>query len=195
MRKLWHCIMNFRMNNIKLKKLYNLNGILLSTVVFIIFIVLVLPWVSNMMDGFGNVQSPDTLFTYSSDKLFSITHDYGYEGRRMYLIQRFTFDLIWPLVYGVFCLSLIGFAVTRFDSLMKYKYLVYVPVIAVIMDYLENLLVSLVFIMYPTESRIIAILASVSTSIKWIYVSLSMILAMVSILYIVTTIIQKKKVH
>jgi len=187
--------MNFLLNNIKLKKLYNLNGILISTVVFIIFMVFVLPWVSNMMEGFGNVQSPDTLFTYSSEKLFSITHDYGVEGRRMYLIQRFTFDLFWPIVYGMFCLSLIGFAVMRFERLMKYKYLVYVPVIAVIMDYVENILVSVVFLMYPAESRMIAILASVSTSIKWIYVSLSMILAVVSILYILTTIIQKKKVH
>lgn len=164
---------------------YSKRVLIVSTIVFLLFLVVVLPVMSGqMMKIVGDAASPDTSFIYSSSDLYEMARDYGVEGRKVYLVQRATFDVVWPFVYGIFMFSSIGYAIKNNDTLKRFKYLLYVPVIAVGLDFLENLFASIVFYRYPLETDIIAKLTPIATLTKWGFVGIGMILAIVFLLYI-----------
>lgn len=80
-------------------------------VLFIPFIVFVLPGqASSAKVNTGIDKSPDMSFLYSADDLYQIAQVYGEQGRASYIKVRFTFDLIWPLVYMAFLTTTISWS-------------------------------------------------------------------------------------
>ena len=45
------------------------------------------------------VGTPDLSLYYSPNELYRMADAYGVSGRAEYIRVRFTFDLIWPLIY------------------------------------------------------------------------------------------------
>ncbi len=131
----------------------------------------------------GIEQSPDTSIFYTSKTLYKLAEDYGQEGRDFYIHQRFTFDLLFPLVYGLFLISTIGFLSYRIKD-HKFKYLIYLPIISVIFDYLENISTSITMYRYPSLTPIISHIAGFFTIFKWGFLSLSFIALVYILLYI-----------
>jgi hypothetical protein len=75
----------------------------LAFVVFLLFAGLVLPGQAVSAETYsGNAGSPDLSFYYSAKDLYHMAEVYGEQGRGAYVRARFTFDLIWPLVYTFF---------------------------------------------------------------------------------------------
>lgn len=99
---------------------------------------------------------------------------YGEAGRVNYIQARFTFDLIWPLVYTFFlvtCLSWIyGRALTAESKWRKINLL---PVLGMVGDYLENISTSAVMWRYPLPTPIIDWMAGVFTALKWLFIGCS----------------------
>ncbi len=122
-----------------------------SSVIFILFILLVLPKVSAYTAvAIGGEGSPDTELLYTGETLYNIAGSYGLAGRQLYVLLRWTFDLIWPMVYGVFLISLsIGLTHTIKHKAIRKMYLL--PMGAVIFDYLENTFVTIVMLSYPQK--------------------------------------------
>ena len=74
--------------------------VLLTLIIFVAFTALVLPGQSAEADKFGeDVGSVDTSMYYTPDNLFEIAEAYGEAGRTAYIRARWTFDVLWPLVY------------------------------------------------------------------------------------------------
>jgi hypothetical protein len=142
------------------------------TAIMIAFMIWVLPdqaaKAEAVSQGAGSV---DTSFFYAPEQLFEIAEAYGEEGRQAYIRARWTFDLVFPLVYGGFLISVIGWLLgksTSSDS--KLRLLILVPLIGVIFDFLENTAASLVMGAYPTRLGWAAFLSSGFTLIKWTFV-------------------------
>jgi hypothetical protein len=156
-----------------MKKIAWLTG--LSTfVVFVLFIVIVLPGEAAKSAALGLEGSPDTSFFYTADQLYDTCEQYGEAGRSFYIEQRFSFDLFWPLVYGAFLTTSLAFLGQRASTKRRMRWF-YLPILAVAFDYLENIMTATVMRRYPLETMILADLAGFMTSIKWITLSLSFV--------------------
>lgn len=91
--------------------------VIVGTIIFIAFIIIVLPWISNYSAvSIGVSESPDMSIIYTSDDMYRIADLYGVEGRKTYIFLRWTFVHKWfpcnplrhrayPLHrYGLLCL-------------------------------------------------------------------------------------------
>jgi hypothetical protein len=169
----------------------NIYHVLIALLIFTIFTATILP--SEALRGVeaGLTQSIDTSILYSVEDLYSIISGYSREVRLAYIYQRFTFDLIWPLVYGLFIV------VTTLYLLIKIKikrlnYLIYFPLAAVGFDFLENISVSILMFIYPVRINALALLASIFTTLKWITLSYSFIQIIILLIVLLITKIKKK---
>lgn len=145
---------------------------LTSLIVFLLFTAFVLPKQASRAElSTGNEKSPDMSFYYTSDDLYQLAQAYGNEGRMSYVNARFSFDLIWPLVYMVFLSTSISWL---FQKLFKpssfWQLSNLLPICGMIFDYLENVSTSVVMIRYPNPTRVIDIFAPLFTSLKWLLV-------------------------
>ncbi|MDP3386863.1 MAG: hypothetical protein Q8S24_06485 [Eubacteriales bacterium] len=144
----------------------------ISFIVFALFMIVVLPNVSDTTKEItGTSTSPDTMYFYSSQKLYDIAESYGEEGRAYYIRSRFSFDIVWPIVYLLFLVSMITFL---FESSLNL-----IPFIGVLFDFLENLGASYVMFRYPLDTGFIATITPKFTLLKWvfIYISFGLIMA------------------
>jgi hypothetical protein len=148
---------------------------LAAVAIFVLFTALVLPGqASNAAAETGSDVSPDTSFIYTPSDLYEMAEAYGPEGRRAYVRARFTFDLIWPIVYFAFLASTVSWLGARaFGADSYWRLLNLVPVLGVAFDYLENIATSLVMARYPAETPVVVLLAPVFTLVKWVFVGAS----------------------
>jgi len=151
---------------------------LAGVVVFILFTALVLPGQSAREDDpTGDVGSPDLFFYYSADDLYRMAEAYGEQGRAEYIQVRFTFDLVWPLVYTFFLATAISWVFARaFSDGSKWQLANLAPVMGMVFDYLENIATSLVMWQYPAQTPLVDWLAAIFTSLKWILIGTSFVL-------------------
>ena len=151
---------------------------LTGLIVFVLFSVLVLPQQSSKADGGGeDVGSPDLSIYYSTDQLYDMAAAYGESGRADYIQARFTFDIIWPIVYGVFLVTSISWLTSQgFKKSSVFQNANLVPVFGVLFDFLENVSTSLVMYRYPIKTPVVDIIAPLFTTIKWFLVGGSFIL-------------------
>lgn len=74
-----------------------------ASVVFLLFLSFVLPQIASYSsEAIGQSESPDQSFLYSGSQLYDLAESYGEGGRKTYILLRWTFDLVWPVVYTLF---------------------------------------------------------------------------------------------
>jgi hypothetical protein len=157
--------------------LFRTRVVIASTFVFFLIIFFVLPWQgSRLGEDTGGNPTPDLSFFYSVNDLYSWAESYGEDGRASYIRTRFTFDIVWPLIYTVFLFSSIGGMLYR--SGLKDTFvnkLLLVPLGSMIFDYLENVSSSIVMWRYSLRTPIVDYAVTVFTPIKWIILGLSFV--------------------
>jgi hypothetical protein len=132
-------------------------------------------------------------FYYTGEELYQLAETYGEDGRAAYIHARFTFDLIWPLVYMLFLTTVISWLFRKaFAPQSSWQLWNLVPLFGVLLDYLENGATSLVMARYPAPSSLIAALAPVFTMLKWVFVGGSFVLLLVGIFGGIGKMIRKK---
>jgi hypothetical protein len=151
---------------------------LTALVVFLLFTALVLPDQSSKASTEVKAAgSPDMSFFYTTSDLDRMADAYGQAGREAYIRARFTFDLIWPVVYTVFLCTTISWVYRKAFALGSlWQRMNLVPVFAILFDYLENITTSLVMLQFPNRLPLVATLAPVFTMGKWILVTASIVL-------------------
>jgi hypothetical protein len=156
---------------------------LAALVVFLLFTALVLPGqASEAGEVAGDIGSPDLSFFYTADQLYQMAESYGVEGRAAYIKARFTFDLLWPVVYMVFLATAISWVNRRaFVADSRWQRMNLVPVLGAFWDYLENISTSIVMARYPNLTPVVDVLAGVLTAVKWIFVGGSFVLLLVGL--------------
>ncbi len=147
-------------------------ALILSTALFIIFMILVLPSEATRSDKvIGSAPSPDTSFYYTKAELYQMAEAYGQEGRYYYVDSRITFDIVWPLVYTFFLINAISWLLSKtILEESKLRLLNLVPLAGILLDFFENISNMVVMFRYPQPTDILASLAGIFTSLKWVFV-------------------------
>jgi hypothetical protein len=142
---------------------------LAALVLFLLFSALVLPQQATKAEQeTGSADSPDMSFFYSASDLYRMAESYGEQGRQAYVRARFTFDLVWPLVYTLFLATAISWVFGRaFAPDSRWQWANLAPLLGALFDYLENLSTSLVMLRYPDQTAVVDLLAPLFTALKW----------------------------
>jgi hypothetical protein len=170
--------------------------VVLSTfVLFILFTAFVLPGQeSGAKTDTGIDRSPDMSFLYSADDLYHMAQDYGEQGRAAYIKVRFTFDLIWPIVYMAFLTTAISWSYHQAFKPDRFLQLAnLVPILGMLFDYLENMATSIVMGRYPTHTIIVDNLAPIFTLLKWVFVGGSFGILVIGLVVGILRWVQAKK--
>ena len=157
---------------------------LISAVVFVVFSVLVLPVESAKVDAYSQgLGGPDTSLFYSGKMLLQMADVYGETGRAAFLKARWGFDLAFPLIFTFFFITSISFVFKKaLAGSQTLPLLNLIPLLGCIFDLAENTATSVVMAAYPLRDTWGQFLAPVFTPIKWIFVSISMVLLGVGLL-------------
>lgn len=146
--------------------------VILSTILFLLTIA-AMPFIQEAASRMSTDRSPDMSFRYSVEDLYEMAESYGAEGRREYIVMRFTFDLVFPLIYGAFLVSVLGW-LYRTRSWVRWSgKVVLLPFMGLLFDYLENISTSIVMWRYPERIYLVGLLATIFTPVKWVLLSLS----------------------
>ena len=157
---------------------------LLTLLVFVVFSATVLPAQAELArQNSAGAGTPDLSFFYTPSQLYSMAEAYGAEGRLEYVRARFTFDVIWPVVYTVFLVATISWLYKNsFPPGSRWQLANLLPLFGALFDFFENSFTSLVMLRYPALTPGVDWLASLSTSLKWILIgasSLALVLGLV----------------
>ena len=169
-------------------------ALIASLLVFILFTLTVLPDQSRQAEIYsGDIGSPDLSLFYSAEKLFKMAEVYGPDGRQAYVRARFSFDLVFPLVYAFFLVVWISWLLNKnLKKESSWRLLNLLPLAAMTLDFLENISAAWVIGSYPARYSFIALLAGIFTPLKWLFVSLSFLtLAGAACFHIIKTIIMR----
>ena len=147
--------------------------LLAAAALFVFALAVVLPQeASRGAAYYGDGPTPDSSFIYSAAELYEMASAFGAEGRRYYIRSRFTFDVVWPLTYGLFLWSAIAyFGRSLRDG--RLRYVVVLPILAVLFDFLENTSASVVVFYYPERIPVVPHLVPAWTFSKWVTLGLS----------------------
>ncbi len=149
---------------------------MIYSIIFIVFIALVLPWMSELSFELIKVEeSIDTSLFTEIKELYHLREKYGSTGRYYYIIIRVTFDVIWPVVYFLFIASWTAYLSKSIKEPSTFRYINYLPLIAVSLDYLENLIAIIFMASYPYQIDIIPFLAIVVSLNKWLWIAFGFI--------------------
>ena len=154
---------------------------LTGLLVFVLFMIFVLPQQAQKAEAYSGGTSPDTSYIYSARDLYQMAEDYGAEGRAAYIYARFTFDLIFPLAYLLFLTTSISWLLARgLAETSRWRLLNLFPFAGAVFDYLENISTSLVLGRYPSQTPVVDVLAPVFTLVKWFFVNGSFVLLIIA---------------
>ncbi len=167
---------------------YSKKKLIISIVLLVFSMILILPLLKNSLKSVSETSlTPDISFGYGLEQLKEIRQIYGEDGAKEYFFSRFTYDVIWMIIYFYFLLNMFAFLLNGLKSkwILLFKSL---PFIALCFDFFENVFCSLYFF-YGQE--IVGVMAATSSLIKWC----ALILALISfgILYILKTYKRLKK--
>ena len=156
---------------------------LAALLIFLLFTALVLPQQATKAElETGSADSPDTSFFYTPGELYRIAEAYGEQGRQAYIRARFTFDLIWPLIYTLFLVTAISWVFGRaFAPDSRWQRTNLAPLLGALFDYLENVSTSLVMGRYPAQTPVVDLLAPLFTALKWALLGVSFLLLLVGV--------------
>ncbi len=146
-----------------------------ALIIFVLFSALVLPNQASKAEAeTGDAGGPDTSLFYAPDDLYQWAKAYGAAGRAAYIRARFTFDVIWPLVYTLFLVTAISWVYSKaFRAGSRWQRLNLMPILGAAFDLLENTSTSIVMGRYPDQTPLIDMLAPVFTLLKWVLIGTS----------------------
>lgn len=157
---------------------------LIFLVIFLLFTAFILPTQNEKAKSYaGEAGSPDTSFFYTAENLYQFAEQYGPGGRSAYIKARLIFDTIFPLVYGSFLTTAISWTFKLCTPKgSPWRLMNLVPLLGVLFDYLENITAAIVMARYPSKTPILAQMAGIFTSIKWVFVTASFLLLIFGII-------------
>ena len=104
-------------------------------------------------------------------------------GAPPYVRQRATFDVVWPLVYVAFLATGTSWVYRRLGSGSRFwRRANLLPVAAGLLDLLENVCTSVVMIRYPEQTPVVATLAPLFSTAKWVALTAAFVVLIAGLL-------------
>jgi hypothetical protein len=143
---------------------------------------------------FGLAEPPDGRLYYTSAQLVGVLDALGPAGRQTYMYLHFP-DMLFPLFYGLFFATLIVFYWgLRAGAVKAAAWLAIVPVIGTLADWIENIAITRVSMLFSAgrtatdiaaAAPIAAQLAGIATAVKWTCAWVSALLILVGIAFLI----------
>ncbi len=155
----------------------------IALAVFVLFTALVLPGQSAQANASSaGAGSPDTSLFYAPADLYRMAEAYGPAGRAAYIRARFTFDLIFPVIYGAFLMTAVSWLNGRaFAPASRWQRTNLLPLVGCLFDYLENVSAALVMGRYPAHTPGLDLLTPAFTALKWTLLAASFMLLLAGV--------------
>ena len=161
----------------------NIFVLIFSVVLFLSFLFYFLPGESeNSKVYYGETKAPDTSFIYSGNDLFNMAREFGQGGRDYYIRSRITFDILWPVSYGLFLWALIA-SLGKSIKNKPFKTIILLPFLGVILDYLENIGASAVMYFYPVRINLLNNVVPIFTFLKWVLIGATFFVVVCLVVY------------
>jgi hypothetical protein len=149
-------------------------------------------YANNLLIYAADEKILDLRFNYSINDIKNYLDKLGEDGKNYYLNEFHFIDTFYPIIYCVFYLITLGYFVKNVIS-NRWKYLILVlPVIGIICDYGENILINLFIKNVNNIHYSSVLLANIFTKIKFISVYVSLVLI---IILLIMFIIKKIKLY
>ncbi len=124
---------------------YNKKKLIASIILLALSMIFLLPLMTDSLSSVTKTDiSPDTSFGLNLKELEMMREIYGIKGAKKYAITRFTYDLLWPIIYLFFLINMNAFLLNN-ESGRYIKVLKTLPIIAVFFDLFENAFCSIYF--------------------------------------------------
>ena len=147
--------------------------LILISLVFGLFVLIGLPLDRHWAQSYGITEAIDTRLYSNPETLVRLAEAYGENGRRFTVIERFTFDLIWPLIYGSFLFVWGAFLIKRLQKSRIWDSLFWLIALGLGFDLLENLSEAVFLALYPDAPLFWAWLCGTMTLSKWLSLSIA----------------------
>lgn len=131
---------------------------------------------------------------YTTDYAISLLNAIGPEGRDLYLSLQLPLDFIYPGLFIISWSLVFAWLLKKNYALeSKVYYTLYLPILAGLFDYIENVLIIMMLKAYPDLGSGLVTAASFATIIKSILSSIFMTLLILSIIQVIWKSIFKKQ--
>ncbi len=143
-----------------------------SIAIFALFMAFVLPGqAAKAAEGTPDGASFDTSFFYTPAQAFDRAAAHTPEARFAYVAARWSFDLAFPLVYGLFALAGWAFGLARLGPWLQARpRLALVALLGPAFDFAENIAATVIMASVPARPLGWGIAASIATPVKWLFV-------------------------
>lgn len=153
----------------RLKAWIDWRAALLLVIVALPFNLWLFPARSRYLQAQSGASSPilDTWFGYPPDRAFTLIGALGKDGRQLYALTEVTVDLLYPLIYTGLLAVLLGLLTPlAFPGSRLAAGLARLPLVVLVSDYLENIGVVTLLLVYPSQPALIARLTAAMTMLK-----------------------------
>jgi len=154
----------------------------------ILFAEILTPQFLKLTKGTGLL---DMTTFYNPEQAFEMIENYGPGGRAFYnLIQ--IVDFFFPIVYTLFFMSLTAYLL-KLNNLIqsRWRFLVFIPLIAGLCDWLENIGIFMMLRMYPRDFGTIAQITNISCILKFGGIGISILMILLFFIQRITSIALK----
>jgi hypothetical protein len=159
-----------------LEKRANLKTVVILVMAIIPFNLLFFPWINSRLEEISGYRLLDGLFWYPPVEVFRRINAYQESGRALYLVSIWTADLLYPLIYALLFACILTIVLrSAFTADSPLQRMQLLPFMILLFDYLENISISFMLVLYPSQPIFLASLASAFTSLKWCFAVFSLI--------------------
>lgn len=134
----------------------------------------------------------DARFSYSPAEVYPAFAQCSPAGRRLYALSEASIDLVFPILYNLFLVGLLAAAYRRIRGAPG-KYLPWLPLGSLLLDYTENACLITMLLLYPRQIPSLSLAASISTPLKWFWGLGCLVLAIAG--FVVDRVVIKAKVR
>ncbi|MHA1958611.1 MAG: hypothetical protein ACW99U_00115 [Candidatus Thorarchaeota archaeon] len=122
----------------------------------------------------------DIRFAYSFEQVTDLFDVLGAEGLQLYSFIH-VIDVLYPLASGFTVILAITY-LTKNRPEGSFRFLTIIPVLAIIFDLAENILIESQIAAYPVLSELIVSIASLFTGIKWICIMSGLLIIIILVI-------------
>ncbi len=172
---------------IRLEMLANRRLLAVLLVLFLVLFLVIFPMVSAQLALLsGGAHMIDMEMGYTPDQVYQMIAAYGEQGRSLHIITTLTADLLFPLDYAfLFALLIVITYEEAFPAggmLRMLRNLSLMPFAAAAFDLLENAGIVAMLSLHPRQAPFLAQAANLFTTLKWGFLVLSIVLALIGFL-------------
>ena len=133
---------------------------------------------------------------YDPEYINALFDALGENGREVYLYNQIPVDMIYPFLFGISYCLLIAYFLKKINKLNSaFFYLSFLPIIAEIADYLENLGIINMLNNYPNQSQVSMDATNIFSIIKSMTTTVFFVALIITLLILGIKTIKKRKTN